>query len=65
MRLRCRSTSQCGGRRSLVFRQCRFSLQIRPDVPECGWVRWVATELDRRREGLARALVIGVLAMAE
>jgi GNAT superfamily N-acetyltransferase len=40
------------------------SLQVRPDVPECGWVRWVATDLDRRREGLARALVIGVLAMA-
>ena len=40
------------------------SLQVRPDVPECGWVRWVATERDRRREGLARAVVIGVLAMA-
>lgn len=40
------------------------SLQVRPDVPECGWVRWVATELDRRREGLARALVIEVLAIA-
>jgi GNAT superfamily N-acetyltransferase len=40
------------------------SLQVRPDVPECGWVRWVATEPDRRREGLARALVIGVLAAA-
>ena len=40
------------------------SLQVRPDVPECGWVRWVATERDRRREGLARALVIGVLATA-
>ena len=40
------------------------SLQVRPDVPECGWVRWVATDPDRRREGLARALVIGVLAMA-
>ena len=40
------------------------SLQVRPDVPECGWVRWVATDLDRRREGLARTLVIGVLAMA-
>ena len=40
------------------------SLQVRPDVPECGWVRWVATEQDRRREGLARALVTGVLAMA-
>jgi len=40
------------------------SLQVRPDVPECGWVRWVATERDRRREGLARALLSGVLAMA-
>jgi GNAT superfamily N-acetyltransferase len=40
------------------------SLQVRPDAPECGWVRWVATEPDRRREGLARALVIGVLAAA-
>jgi N-acetylglutamate synthase-like GNAT family acetyltransferase len=30
------------------------SLQVRPDVPECGWVRGVATDLDRRREGLAR-----------
>ena len=40
------------------------SLQVCPDAPECGWVRWVATEQDRRREGLARALVIGVLAMA-
>lgn len=40
------------------------SLQVRPNVPECGWVRWVATERDRRREGLARAVVIGVLAIA-
>jgi GNAT superfamily N-acetyltransferase len=40
------------------------SLQVRPDLPECGWVRWVATDRDRRREGLARALVIGVLAVA-
>ena len=40
------------------------SLQVRPDAPGCGWVRWVATEPDRRREGLARALVIGVLAAA-
>ena len=40
------------------------SWQVRPDVPECGWVRWVATDRDRRREGLARALVIGVLALA-
>ncbi len=41
------------------------SVQVRPDDPECGWVRWVATDQDRRREGLARALVIGVLAIAE
>src|SRR5215510_3320115 len=40
------------------------SLQVRPDVPRCGWVRWVATDRERRREGLARALVLGVLAMA-
>src|SRR5919202_643812 len=40
------------------------SLQVHPDAPECGWLRWVATEQDRRREGLARALVIGVLAIA-
>src|SRR5262245_3354244 len=40
------------------------SLQVRPDVPECGWVCWVATERDRRRQGLARVLVIAVLAMA-
>jgi mycothiol synthase len=41
------------------------SLQVRPDVPHCGWVRWVATAQDWRREGLARALVSGVLAIAE
>jgi mycothiol synthase len=40
------------------------SFQVRPDVPQCGWVRWVATERDRRRQGLARALVTAVLAMA-
>lgn len=40
------------------------SLQVRPDAPERGLVRWVATERDRRREGLARALVIRVLALA-
>jgi len=40
------------------------SLQVHPDAPECGWLRWVATEQDRRREGLARAVVIGVLAIA-
>jgi GNAT superfamily N-acetyltransferase len=40
------------------------SLQIRPDFEEFGQLRWVGTEQDRRREGLARALVIGVLAIA-
>jgi mycothiol synthase len=41
------------------------SLQAHPDAPGCGWLRWVATEQDWRRQGLARALVIGVLAIAE
>lgn len=41
------------------------SLQVRPELPHCGWVRWVATALERRREGLARALLIGVLTVAE
>jgi GNAT superfamily N-acetyltransferase len=40
------------------------SLQVRPDVPVCGWVRWVATDRDRRRQGLGRALGIGVLTAA-
>lgn len=40
------------------------SLQILPDASECGWVRWVATDLNRRREGLARALVIRLLEIA-
>jgi GNAT superfamily N-acetyltransferase len=40
------------------------SLQVRSDIPDCAWVRWVATDLDRRREGLARAVIIGVLALA-
>jgi mycothiol synthase len=40
------------------------SFQVRPDTPQCGWIRWVATDPDRRREGLARVLVIGVLGMA-
>jgi GNAT superfamily N-acetyltransferase len=40
------------------------SLQVLPDTPECGWVRWVATEQSRRREGLARAVVISVLEAA-
>lgn len=41
------------------------SLQVRPDDPECGVVHWVATDRDRRREGLARAVVTGVFRMAE
>ena len=41
------------------------SLQVRPDAPERGLVRLVATDEDRRREGLARALVIAVLALAQ
>ena len=40
------------------------SLQVRPESPRSGWVRWVATDPDRRREGLARAVVIGVLELA-
>jgi mycothiol synthase len=40
------------------------SWQVRPDAPERAWVRWVATDPDRRREGLARTLLVGVLAMA-
>jgi ribosomal protein S18 acetylase RimI-like enzyme len=40
------------------------SLQVRPESPGSGWVRWVATDPDRRREGLARAVVIGVLELA-
>ncbi len=40
------------------------SLQVRPDAPECGWVRWVATDVDWRRKGLARALLISVLMIA-
>src|SRR5262247_1543696 len=37
---------------------------VRATLVVAAEVRWVATELDRRREGLARALLIGVLAMA-
>lgn len=40
------------------------SLQVDTDVPKCGWVRWVATEKDWRRKGLARALVISALTVA-
>jgi GNAT superfamily N-acetyltransferase len=41
------------------------SLQVRPDDPDCGEVHWVATDRERRREGLARAMVIGVLRIAQ
>jgi mycothiol synthase len=40
------------------------SLQVRPESPGSGWVRWVATDPGRRREGLARAVVVGVLELA-
>lgn len=40
------------------------SLQVRPESPGSGWVRWVATDPARRRKGLARAMVIRVLALA-
>jgi GNAT superfamily N-acetyltransferase len=40
------------------------SLQVRPESATCGWVRWVGTDPGRRREGLARTVVIGVLEMA-
>lgn len=40
------------------------SLQVRPEASECACVRWVATDLDWRRRGLARALLIGVLTLA-
>lgn len=40
------------------------SLQVRSDVPKVGQLRWVATELDWRRRGLARSLIIGLLEIA-
>ncbi len=40
------------------------SLQVLPADPACGWLRWVATAADWRRAGLARTLVLGVLALA-
>jgi len=40
------------------------SLQVAADDHKIGRLRWVATELDRRREGIAQALVISVLNMA-
>lgn len=40
------------------------SLQVLEDSPTIGRVRWVATEASHRRQGLGRALVIGVLQAA-
>ncbi len=40
------------------------SLQVDRDVSQCGWVRWVAMEKGRRRQGLARTLLVGVLSLA-
>jgi mycothiol synthase len=50
----------CSGARLLAT----ASFQMREDTPGSGWVRWVGTDPERRREGLARALVIGVLGLA-
>jgi len=41
------------------------SLQVNPAEPESGQVRWVATELEWRRRGLARALVVRLLELAK
>ncbi len=41
--------------------QATASLQIRADDPGIGWLRWVATDSSRRRQGLARVLVIQAL----
>ena len=41
------------------------SLQMRSDAPQVGRLRWVATELDWCRKGLARSLIIGLLDIAE
>jgi ribosomal protein S18 acetylase RimI-like enzyme len=40
------------------------SLQVRPESPGSGWVRWVATDPGWRRNGLAHAVVVGVLELA-
>ena len=40
------------------------SLQVRPESPGSGRVRWVATNPGWRRKGLARAVVVGVLKLA-
>jgi len=41
------------------------SLQVNPAVPYSGRVRWVATEQQWRRRGLARALVVNLLEIAK
>ena len=41
------------------------SLQVRPDVPKLGQLRWVATERDWRRKGIAKSLVANLLSLAE
>lgn len=41
------------------------SLKVRSDIPEFGYVRWVATEIDWRRQGLAKVLVTELLGLAE
>lgn len=40
------------------------SLQVHHNTPDSGQVRWVATELDWRRRGLAKALVVSLLKTA-
>lgn len=40
------------------------SLQILPDTPDSARMRWVATESDWRRRGLAKALVISLINLA-
>lgn len=40
------------------------SLQILPDTPDSARIRWVATESDWRRRGLAKALVTSLINLA-
>lgn len=40
------------------------SLQILPDAPDSARIRWVATESDWQRRGLAKALVISLINLA-
>lgn len=41
------------------------SLQVHPQAPASGWLRWVTTEQNWRRQGLAKALVVSALKLAE